>query len=1021
MKFKSLSHPRSTFTRVRFATCFIAAILIPLFAHAIDLLSVPAPSFSPPASAGGDSYVAAISADGRYVLFSSTANNLAHRSNNAPYLLPHPGKLNAFVHDRVSGTTTLVSKDPTDKWAGDGDSTPTAISTNGQFVLFESGSRNLVPGESIRINNSEVYLRDLVNQTTTLVSVRYRPVSVSGAILSTMTPDARYIAFSDSDSNIVAADTNFLSDVFVRDMAQGVTRLASVGFTNLTSSYTPVITPDGRFVAFAATAFSPNFTQDIYVCDMTLTNMFCVSTNSHQYISAPTCYGQEISQDGKYVAYQAQPSTFSPANAFIFRHNLQTGNDELISSNGFPASATQPLDMTPDGRFIAFIGKTNSGTGIFLWDGQTATTTFVSADTNGLAVTGMICDSPAIDATGRFVSFVAFGGGLVTNAVGSFVPHIYRRDLQSGITELVDVGLDGNATNRSINSDFYMSADGKAIVFDSPDTDLVEQDGNGASDVFVRNFDSETTELASAADSSLPTQTGGFADKRSRARVSADGHFAVFIARGDGLVAGQTNRFRQVFIRDLVNQSNSVVSVDTNGLDNADGSATDCAVSGDGRYVTFTSLADNLVQNDTNYVADVFLRDLQTGTTFLVSTNSGSPGSGNGVSLSPSVSVDGRYVTFLSQADSIAVHSGAFAGPGKTNLFQYDRTFRTNSIVTTNGFGAAAVTPDGRYVAFVASLTTGGSSDLYVWDSQIKQRVFTNLIIGNTSAITISTNGQWIAYFLTGGPPSLNLLDRLTKSNSAVSPGPLTVRPNLRFSDDARYLVYATGAANSSLDANLARDVYVFDVLTRSNLLVSRSFLTGKAPNGNSDLPDISADGRYISYQSDAPDIVPQDNNGRLKDVFLYDRQSGSTMLLSASAYGSGTADYVSQSPAFTADGQTVAFQSWASDMTTNDFNQGSDLFLFKILGSSGATNPPPVLTGQILFSPGSGSGAGQTSPQITWAAAPGVGYQVQYKTNLTDDVWLPVSGGAVIQNGVGYVNDPASDTDHRFYRIVAY
>jgi Tol biopolymer transport system component len=217
--------------------------------------------------------------------------------------------------------------------------------------------------------------------------------------------------------------------------------------------------------------------------------------------------------------------------------------------------------------------------------------------------------------------------------------------------------------------------------------------------------------------------------------------------------------------------------------------------------------------------------------------------------------------------------------------------------------------------------------------------------------------------------------------------------------------------------------VYVYDVLTRSNSLVSRSFITGQAASGHSDFPDISADGRYIVYQSEATDIAPQDNNGRAKDIFLYDRLSSSTMLLSASAYGTGTGDFESQSPSFTGDGQTIAFQSWASDLTVNDFNQGSDLFLYKILNLSNSTNPPPVLTGQILFSPGtgSGSGTGQSTPQLRWVAAPGFGYQVQYKTNLTDDTWLPVSGGVVIQNGVGYVNDLTADPDHRFYRVVAY
>jgi hypothetical protein len=161
-------------------------------------------------------------------------------------------------------------------------------------------------------------------------------------------------------------------------------------------------------------------------------------------------------------------------------------------------------------------------------------------------------------------------------------------------------------------------------------------------------------------------------------------------------------------------------------------------------------------------------------------------------------------------------------------------------------------------------------------------------------------------------------------------------------------------------------------------------------------------------------------NNGRLKDVFLFDRQSGSTTLLSASGYGTGTANSESQSPAFTADGQTLAFQSWASDITTDDFNQSSDLFLLKIVNPFDSTNPPPVFTGELILRPFGLSGA-PYDVQLTWPAAPGFGYQVQYKANLTDAAWLPVNGSVVIEGDKAYGRDSAPDASQRFYRIVAY
>jgi Tol biopolymer transport system component len=1001
---------------------FVTALLM-LPAAAVDLVSVPDTSFSPPASAGGDSYVSLISADGRYVVFTSTANNLARRSNGAPYILTAPLKMNAFLRDRVAGTTTLISADATDTKSGEDDSLPTGISTSGQFVLFETASR-LIPARdsSDRLNTTEVYLRDVINKTTTLVSVRMNSQFKSGVRESVMTPDARYVAFESSDPNFVPGDTNNASDVFVQDMVSGTTQMASAGFSNRISSTGPEITPDGKFVVFAGSLISANPTQDVYVCDLANSNTFCVSTNAHQFFSGPPrCYGELISDDGKFVVYQAYLLSGVPTTAFVFRHNNQTGTDNLISSNSVPGSG-QTVGMTPDGRFVAFVGKTNSSTGVFLWDGVNGTTTFVSPDTNGLAPANMTCDTPVVDPTGRFVSFLAIGsGGLVTNDVGTFQQHIYRRDLMAGVTELVDSGVDGNATNRTLNSDFAVSSDGRVVAFDSPDADLASEDSNNASDVFVRDLSTEQTELVSVVDASSATETGGRRVKRGRVRVSVDGNYATFVGDGTDLVSNYTNRFPNIFGRDLINHSNFVVSVSTNGLGNADGASTEPALSGDGRYVVFTSLADNLVSNDTNHQSDVFLRDLQTGATVLASTNGAGPGSANAASSSPTISLDGRYVTFFSSAINIVPMPGT---PSNPNLFEWDRTLGTEYALTTNGTLSAAVTPDGRYVAFFGYLSSGSSGSLYVWDSQLKQRIFTNtpLSIVTYSSLAISSNGQWIAYVTSPLPPvSLNIMDRLTKGNIVVSVTTLGVRSAPRFSGDGRFLVYATTVSNSPADVNVKlRDIYLFDMQTRSNVLVSRSFATGMSPAGTSDSPDINADGRFITYESDAPDIVPGDANGQ-KDIFLFDRLSESTTLLSASIYGAGTADYESQSPRFTGDGQTVTFQSWASDLTTNDFNQGSEVFQLRIVNPIGSTNPAPVFTGQLILVSGSGGpGSAPITPQLTWPALTGIGYRVEYKTNLTDDTWLPVNGNVVIENGKGYITDLAPDPDHRFYRIVA-
>ena len=1002
---------------------FWAAALLPLaFApafpsFAVELGSVPDASFSPPASGSDDSFVSSISPDGRYVLFSSTANNLARRTNGLPYLLPRPSAMNVFLRDRTLGTTVLVSADPADTAVANFDSSPMAISTNGQYALFESGASNLVSGDTNGIANSDIFLRDVVAKVTTLVTVATNGTVGNGvSSSSTMTPDGRYVAFTSSANNLVAEDTNGIADVFVRDMQLGVTKLVSVGATGTNAfivlggmvpeSLLPVITPDGRYVSFMSTAtnvVSGLATRgELYLADLNNNTTVCVSSNAHQYIAGNLiCYNNKLSDDGQTVGFQASTSNTAAVstNGIILRHHVATGLDDLVASNGvipFIYDRASTLDMTPDGRFIAFIGATNSGAGVFVWDGQSGTTVLASADKNGGTPTRADCDFPVLSPDGRFVTFVCDAANLTTNSVGSGY-HFYRRDLQAGTTELIDSGTNGTAPSRNLLPGICpMSADGRFVAFDCADSDLVTNDNNNASDVFVRDFNAESTELISAHQPGFSSQTGVRGYANSGGSISADGRYLVFASSGAGLLNNYTNVYREIIVRDLLNQSNFLVSADTNGNGNANFDSGAPVISGDGHYVAFSSSASNLAGNDTNSSSDVFVRDLQASTTTFASANANGTGPSSGASVSPSISLDGRYILFLNGAGAIV----------------RDRVGATSYSLASSGLTTASMTPDGRYVAFFGT-PTGASLGLYVWDSQLHARIYTNLV-ASVSRLNISSNGQWIAYNNSSG---VQLIDRIAKTSQNISAADLSPRIGLKFSLDGNSLVYATRFSNSVDDTNSTLDVYVYDIAGGTNFLVSRNFYSGNSPNGASDSPDISADGRYIVYSSSATDVASPDDNG-LRDNFLYDRQTGTTTLLTASTVAQDSANFFSTAPYFTGDGRTILFHSWASDIVTNDFNQRNDLFLVKILGSGG-TNPPPVLTGQILFNPASGSGPGHTIPQITWAAADGVTYQVQYKTNLTDPAWLPVNGTVVIQNGVGSINDSDPAPDHRFYRIV--
>ena len=183
-------------------------------------------------------------------------------------------------------------------------------------------------------------------------------------------------------------------------------------------------------------------------------------------------------------------------------------------------------------------------------------------------------------------------------------------------------------------------------------------------------------------------------------------------------------------------------------------------------------------------------------------------------------------------------------------------------------------------------------------------------------------------------------------------------------------------------------------------------------PNGPSDSPAISSDGRFVAYRGIVTNVVVADRyfgvTNMVPNVFLYDRQTGITTLLSANASGA-PGNYRSLTPQFSGDGQTVVFQTWASDLVAGDYNQSGDLVVVKIATS----NPTPVFAGQLVFAPASGQG-----PTLTWPAVSGANYQVQFKNSLTDSTWQPLNGNVWVAGGSGYATDLAPNANQRFYRV---
>ena len=383
----------------------------------------------------------------------------------------------------------------------------------------------------------------------------------------------------------------------------------------------------------------------------------------------------------------------------------------------------------------------------------------------------------------------------------------------------------------------------------------------------------------------------------SDASLSADGRYVAFGSLARNLVPGDTNLVEDIFVRDRLAGTTRRVSVSGSGAQ-GNGASILPSISGNGRYVAFMSDATNLVPGDTNHATDVFVRDLVGGSTRRVSVGAGGQ-QANGASSWPSISRDGLHIGFLSAASNLV--------PGDTNgtfdAFVRDLLASTTqriSVATdgTQGDGNSlypAVSGNGRFVAFQSDAT--------------------NLVPGDTNA-------------------SLDIFvrDRLNGTTRRVSVGPggvqadapSTNRPVI--SADGRFVAFDSSADNLvTADTNQFQDIFVRDLQANVTSRVSVG-VGGTESNSISTSPTLSADGRYVGFQSDSTNLVATDTNG-MSDVFVRDRLAGTNSRVSVGP-GGVQADGPSFTAALSADGHHVGFTSGATNLVAKDTNQTQDVFV---------------------------------------------------------------------------------------------
>ncbi len=376
---------------------------------------------------------------------------------------------------------------------------------------------------------------------------------------------------------------------------------------------------------------------------------------------------------------------------------------------------------------------------------------------------------------------------------------------------------------------------------------------------------------------------------------SADGRYVAFESCASNLVASDTNRYCDIFIHDRQSGQTTRVSVDSDGNE-ANGASSYPALSADGRYVAFWSDASNLVANDTNALSDIFIHDRQSGQTTRVSANS--EGKLSYFSRQPALSADGRYLAFWSEASNLVANDTN----ALSDIFVHDRQSGQTTRVSVDSDGNEAngnsrlpsLSAGGRYVAFWSEASnlvahdTYGVHDIFIHDRQS----------GQTTRVSVDSDG-----------------------NEAFSDS-----WHHALSANGRFVTFESSAINLVANkTNVLTDIFVHDRHSGQTTRVSVDS-HGNEANGNSYYPSLSADGRFVTFESSASNLVANDTNG-VHDIFVHDRQSGQTSRVSVNSDGN-EANGRSHFPKLKDNGRYVAFTSYASNLVANDTNGAYDIFV---------------------------------------------------------------------------------------------
>ncbi len=742
-----------------------------------------------------------MSGDGNLIAFTSAASNLVNNDTNQG--------LDVFIRNRAAGTTELASTTASGGFTNVGGSNSPEISRDGRYLCFQSPAAEIVAGDMNAGNVNRVYRRDLQSNATVLVSVNSAgQPSNANALHCSMSADGRFVMFQSTATDLVNGDSNGVADVFVRDMQSASTVLVSrndVGSllsapNTLTNTNNRTISADGSVVLWttvaAAVPTDTNNGPDVYARNWQ-TGVTTQVSRSDTNIGMGQISGFAIADSGRKILFGSR-STFG-----------------LEPDEGFYDVFLRDLDITGAGT-LTLLSKndqvsirSDAVVGMIAGDGTTA---WWHTGENRNLVTPSYSD---VDSN---LFFDAFYQPLVPN-----IPSFARR-LKAGNT----AAAPNNHAFETLESGPQVSDDGRFVAFSSLASNLVVGDTNNISDVFVKDRQTGATTRISVSEtgqqSNCPSDSAG---------MSADGRFVVFSTCA-GLLSIDTAPTRDIYRFDRANNQLSLVSRNATIPTGAgNGASTRPQISADGSVVVFVSEATNLVSGDNNSQADAFYLDyVSNSMQRVLGANSTELNAGT---INAKISPNARYIAFATAATNA---SSADTSPN-AKVLRLDRSNGAIQLASSNSAGQPL-----NFLSFVDDVNDAGL-------------VLIECLAGNSIQGVQGT--QLCSKDLTSGVLSL-------VSGPSANVGGNGLSNKGRFIGASNQVIYTSTASNlGPANPNRIAQLFWFDGTLQRLLSTNSSTTPG---NDNSDNPSPSVNGQHLVFLSYADNLVGNDGNGRFRDVY---------------------------------------------------------------------------------------------------------------------------------------------------------